>query len=311
MPLHLNWRPQNFSEFAGNTTTIKALESLFEARSEIKDYPHAFLFSGPSGCGKTTLARIVAKMLGCADMELVEVDVGDYRGIDTIRDIRQTMNYLPATGECRVWILDEFQQSTKDAQNALLKALEEAPAHVYFMLCTTEPEKLIKAVRTRTTQYDVGALPYKTIMSYMENIISQEGADVPLDAVQKISQESEGSMRQALVSLDKIIDMDKRDMIKALEQNLAYETSIFKLFDAIWNKNWNTASTVIQNLTEEPEVIRASFLTICANKLLKGGDTTAYLIMTCFKESFFYTKRNGLVLATYEAIQLLKSQGRG
>jgi DNA polymerase-3 subunit gamma/tau len=308
MPLHLNWRPSKFEDFIGNESTVAALKSIFLCRQESQDFPHAMLFSGPSGCGKTTLARIVAKELGCNEMELCEIDNGDYRGIDTVRDLRQSINYAPAIGNCRVWIMDEAHQLSKDAQSALLKILEEPPKHVYFLICTTEPEKLLPAIRTRCTKYTVESLSMRTIFTYISTVVQQEGADVPSAVLTRIAQDAEGSMRVALVILDKIIDMNPADMLKAAEQQLYSENNIFKFYNALKDGSWKTASIFLQNLTDEPEAVRAQILGICAKDLLKKEDDMAYLIMSCFKESFFYTKKPGLIIASYEAVQTIKAK---
>ena len=310
MPLQLNWRPSKFDEFVGNESTVSALTSLFVQRQETRDFPHAMLFTGPSGCGKTTLARIVSHELGCDPMELVEIDNGDYRGIDSVRDIRQTMNYAPALGKCRVWIMDEVHQLSKDAQSALLKALEEPPSHVYFLLCTTEPEKLLSAIRTRCTKYTVESLTMRTIFLYLSKVIQQEGADVPTNVLTQIAQDADGSMRMALVILDKIIDMSPDDMLKAASQQTQDETTIFKFYNALRDGNWKVASEFLTSTTDEPEMTRAQILGLCAKDILKKDDPIAYLIGKTFKESFFYTKKNGLVLASYDVIQTIREARR-
>lgn len=148
MPLHIEHRPSNLSEIFGNKAIVESLTSIFERKS---DYPHAFLFHGPTGCGKTTLARIVAKMLKCDKPE--EYNMANLRGIDAVRTLVEECVYLPLTGHNRVYILDEIHRQTKDAQNALLKLLEDPPEHVYFILGTTDPEQLIATLRGRCHTY--------------------------------------------------------------------------------------------------------------------------------------------------------------
>ena len=202
MPLHLKYRPKNFSEFVGNPGTVEALETvLAKPKNEI---PHAFLFCGPSGCGKTTLARIVKNELGCSNEDFIEIDSGDFRGIDTIRDIRQNMVFRPLSGGIRVWLLDECHQLSKDAQNAFLKALEDTPEHVYFLLATTEPEKLLKTIRTRCARFDVHPLSERMMVRHLRKITEKEGKKVPNEVLSQIASDSLGSVRQALVILDKI-----------------------------------------------------------------------------------------------------------
>ena len=137
--LYKKHRPKTLARVVGNKSTVEALRSMLEART----LPHTLLFHGPSGTGKTTLARIVKNELGCLPTDFHEHNSSDFRGIDFIRELRSKVN-LAAAGPCRVWIIDECHQLTRDAQNAALKILEDTPSHVYFFLCTTDPQKLIK-----------------------------------------------------------------------------------------------------------------------------------------------------------------------
>ena len=127
MGLYQKYRPTNLKDFFGNDGLKRDLKPFLEGR---RTPPKSILFTGPSGCGKTTLARILAYTIGCAEGDINELDTADFRGIDSIRDIRRQMNLVPLGGQARVWILDECHKLTNDAQNALLKALENPPAHV-------------------------------------------------------------------------------------------------------------------------------------------------------------------------------------
>ena len=148
--LHQLYRPESFDEVIGNEDTIERLKAVLG--NEIRR-PHSYLLHGPAGCGKTTLGRIIAKEVGCKGMDFVELDSADFRGIQSVRGIRRQTAYAPMESECRVWLLDEAHALTNDAQTALLKALEEPPSHVYFILCTTMPEKLLPTLRSRCSQY--------------------------------------------------------------------------------------------------------------------------------------------------------------
>ena len=151
--LYKRYRPRTLNGVLGNEATKSALSAYLEKGT----LPHTLLFHGPSGCGKTTLARILAKQLNCSGPDFAEINCADFRGVDTARDIMRKMIIRPLK-DCRVWLIDECHKLTNDAQNALLKALEDTPEHVYFFLCTTEHKKLLKTIRTRCTEMPVDFL---------------------------------------------------------------------------------------------------------------------------------------------------------
>lgn len=213
-PLHIKYRPQTWEEIRGNEEVVEALKSLFSSRP-VEERPHVFLLKGPSGCGKTTIARIIKKELGCSDLYFFEINAADARGIDSIRQMISDCRFLPWIGSTKVYVLDEVHQMTKEAQNALLKILEDTPQHVYFILCTTEPKKIISTIKTRCSTYQVSPLPASLIRDLLVWVCNEERKEVPNEVLNAISQTCEGSPRQALVSLDQVIDID--DLIKALK----------------------------------------------------------------------------------------------
>ena len=135
------YRPKSFKTFIGNQKTIEAVQGILDGRT------HSFMITGPTGCGKTTMGRIIAKELQCLGDDFCEMDSADFRGIDTIRNLRKQIQYRPIEkdSKCRVFLMDEVHKLTGDAQAALLKNLEEPPDHIYFILCTTDPQKVISA----------------------------------------------------------------------------------------------------------------------------------------------------------------------
>ena len=134
MELKDKYRPKSLDKIVEQPAMVSALKG-FIAKNKI---PHSMLFSGAAGCGKTTAARVVADLLKCGPTDFHEINSANFRGIDTVREIQQRINLHAIGGKSRVWLIDEAHQLTKDAQNGLLKILEECPKHVYFMLCTTD-----------------------------------------------------------------------------------------------------------------------------------------------------------------------------
>lgn len=298
MELYKKYRPETLDAVVGNGAVVAALKSL-----DKDAVPHAILFTGPSGCGKTTLARILSGILGVAEADYREVDSGDFRGIDTIRDIRRQMAFAPMAGPCRMWVIDECHQLSNDAQNAFLKALEDTPTHVYFVLCTTNPEKLLKTIRTRCTTYELQALSPEVIgKELLMPVCRAEGKKPPLEVLKIISRDCLGSARAALVILDKVLGLPAEQMAAAAEQMAAQENQTIELCRLLLKKApWGVVSKTVKGLSDEPESIRRAVLGYMTSVLLGGGDVRAYNVMVSFERDYFATGRAGLVMSCYDA----------
>jgi DNA polymerase-3 subunit gamma/tau len=299
MPLHLDYRPDDTESMVGNETTIAAFESIFRRKNK----PHAFLFTGPSGCGKTTLARVAVKALDCHESEYTECDAADFRGIEMVRDLRRKMHYMPSRGSCRVWLLDECHKLTPEAQEALLKALEDTPKHVYLLLATTNPEKLKTTLKRRCTPFEMSALSTSQLKEYMEEICDEEKKKVPQEVLKQIASDSIGSLGMALMLLDKIIDMPPKKMLEAAKRAALEESETIELCRALIKKaKWKIIASILKNLTAEPETTRRTVLGYCNSVILNGESGRAFLIMEAFSEPFYDTGAPGLTLACYNAL---------
>jgi len=213
------FRPESFDEVYGNKWTVESLKSILKSGNK----PHAFLFIGDSGCGKTTLARIVAKELGCSGSDLIEINASNTRGIDTARQISENSNFPPMVSNTRVYILDESHQLTAPAQEALLKVVEESPNYLYFMFCTTNPDRLIKTLRNRCIHFKVEKLSNDDMDSLIRDVyFTVKEKECDSEVVKLIRNSSDRCPRTALTILEKIINLDNIDDMKEVVSKLDF-----------------------------------------------------------------------------------------
>lgn len=214
------YRPQRFSEVVGQPHVVKTLINALK----LGKLTHALLFSGIKGTGKTTIARIVAKALNCLNLQdgyepcnecqncqeinkgifvdVLEIDAASNRGIDQVRELIENLKYAPAKGRAKVYIIDEAHMLTKEAANALLKSLEEPPPHVYFILATTEPNRLPPTILSRCQRYDFRRLDLKRVVNFLKYVCERENYEIEPSALELIAREAQGSLRDALSLLD-------------------------------------------------------------------------------------------------------------
>jgi DNA polymerase III subunit gamma/tau len=216
------YRPQRFADVVGQEHVTQTLINAIQQNR----IAHAYLFAGPRGTGKTTIARIFAMCLNCTggpkvdfpaddprcleisegrSLDVLEIDGASNRGIEEIRALRDTVKYAPATGKFKIYIIDEVHMLTKEAFNALLKTLEEPPAHVKFMFATTEPEKMLPTILSRCQRYDLRRIPANRIAQHLGYIAGEEKVEIDEAARQAIARGAEGCMRDAESTLDQLI----------------------------------------------------------------------------------------------------------
>ncbi len=199
--LYRKYRPQTFSEVKDQDHIVKVLEGAIK-KGEI---PHALLFSGTRGTGKTTLARIFAAALGTSNVDLYEMDAASNRGIDDIRELKEAVHTLPFESKYKVYIIDEVHMLTKEAFNALLKTLEEPPAHVIFILATTEEDKLLDTILSRCQIFRFRS-PSRAVLAEIVTVVAKkEGFTLSPDAADLIAIAADGSFRDALGVTQKVI----------------------------------------------------------------------------------------------------------
>ena len=307
MELYKKYRPKKLDKMVGQEEAVEILKRKIKKGN----VPHAILFSGPSGCGKTTFARILQRKLKCHQYDFSELNCADVRGIDDIRKIRSRINHAPIGGDCRIWLIDEAHKLTNDAQNAILKMLEDTPEHVYFMLATTDPQRLIRTIRTRCTEIVVKSLDDEDLESLLAFVCKQERiTKFPSAVVDKIIKHSEGSARKALVLLDSVIELDnKKQMLKSIEKTtLEKEGEHLARLLLNTRNDWKKVATVLKKYKKDPDInpesLRRAILGYAANVLVSGGrmSARAYLMIDAFRNNFFDSKWAGLVTACYEVV---------
>lgn len=274
--LYQKVRPDSLSKVVGNKQVVKSLQAVLSK----KDHPHVFMLTGESGCGKTTIARILAKELGCEGITLCEINAANTRGVDTVRSITESAGVAPLFGEAKGFIFDESQQLTKAAQECLLKVIEDCPEHVYFFFCTTDPQKIIKTIKNRCAQYRVSPLRRSEMTELLSDIIQAEGLKTldNEDIIDAIAKAANGCPRQGIMMLEQVQDVD--DVAEALEVIATTEVGSKEVYDLIKEvvskraNRWATTAKLYKGLTTDPESIRLPLLGYCKKILLNEADIT-------------------------------------
>ncbi len=296
MELYRKNRPDTFNDIIGNEEVVKQLQSIVKR----KDKPHSYLFVGPSGCGKTTLAHIMAKELGVAS--IIEWNSADFRGIDSARELGNDVQFMPMEGT-RAYILEEFHQQTKDAQEALLKVTENCPSHTYFFFTTTEPSKINAALKTRMVIIQVEPLDQEQLEGLVRSVARKEGLELTAEVVAHIAKSAYGSPRRALVMLEKCIGLSVEDQLKVAGYADEAETVALDLCRAIYNgkATWEDIASILRDIKVESEPIRRAVLGYLRAILLKRDAAKAFLLMKHFEKNYYDTGNVGLVMSCYGA----------
>lgn len=269
------YRPKSFENLVGQDHVVRALTNALDQQR----LHHAYLFTGTRGVGKTTLARILAKSLNCetgitakpcgvcdacngidADrfIDYIEINAASTRGIDDVRTLLEQATYAPTQGRFKIFMLDEVHQLTKEAFNALLKTLEEPPAHIKFILGTTDPQKVPVTVLSRCLQFNLRQMASPTISEHLKNVLSQESISFEPAAIHLIARAAAGSMRDALSLTDQAIaygnqtvnETEVRSMLGAIDQSYLYE-----ILSALQANN----GAVVIEITKQMEARSLSF----------------------------------------------------
>ncbi len=262
------WRPKNFAQLAGQQHVVQALSN---ALSQNRLH-HAYLFTGTRGVGKTTIARIFAKSLNCLTgitatpcgvcsacsdidagrfVDLIELDAASNTQVDSMRELLEGALYAPTSARFKVYIIDEVHMLSKSAFNAMLKTLEEPPAHVKFILATTDPQKIPVTVLSRCLQFNLKQLPPALISTHLQYVLGEERIAFETAAVNLVARAANGSMRDALSLMDQAIAFSAGSVDEAVVRNMLGaidQTYLFDLLNALQQQNGAALLAVADNM---------------------------------------------------------------
>ena len=251
------WRPLKFEDVVGQSHVTVTLRNAIET----KRLAHAYLFSGPRGVGKTTTARLLAKVVNCSSpvnnnpdneceicseinearsFDVLEIDGASNRGVDEIRNLRESVRYAPSRGKYKVYIIDEVHMLTKEAFNALLKTLEEPPSHILFIFATTEIHKVPTTIISRCQRFDFRRITVGEIMANLKSIATEEEIDIDSDALLLIAKKGDGSLRDSQSIFDQMVSLCGKhityaQIVEAL--NIVDQDFYFRVTDLIKTRN--------------------------------------------------------------------------
>jgi len=214
--LYRKYRPKKFEDVIGQEHVIKVLE----AQVKSGDIAHAYVFSGTRGTGKTSVARIFANEIGTSQNDIYEIDAASHTGVDDIREINDSVNSLPFDSKYKVYILDEAHMLSKQASNALLKTLEEPPEYVVFILATTETHKIPETVLSRCQVYTFKKPTQEVLKQVVQNISKKEGFSIDNPSAELVALLGDGSFRDTLGIIQKIVSFSKDKKISEDEVRL-------------------------------------------------------------------------------------------
>jgi len=274
--LYRTYRPKDFNEVAGQRHITQTLKNAL-ANDKVA---HAYLFSGPRGTGKTSIAKILAKAVNCVNAptanpcnvcenclgiqdgtisDVIEIDAASNNGVDEIRELRDKVKYLPGYVKYKVYIIDEVHMLSQGAFNALLKTLEEPPAHVIFILCTTELQKVIPTIQSRCQRFDFKAISTIDIIAKLKEIIAQENIIIEEDAIKQIATYAEGGLRDAISLLDQVYSFNPGNVVLEDVNQICGAVSMqtqIELAKALINFDSTKAISLLNNLISHGKEVK-------------------------------------------------------
>lgn len=310
--LNLAYRPSGLGSMIGNEDAVALVRAKF-VDGPIEDRPHTVLITGPGGCGKTTMMRIIGRIVEALLPGETEENSRNYKELDNTADsgkeyvkgIKQGMKYKPTgKAKARVYGMDEVHGLSAAAKEALLKPTEKPPSHVYFVLATSEPEKLKVTIHRRALLIEMKPFEDEDTATLLKMVSKKKKVKIPSSVVDAIHSSSQGSPGMALKILERIIHLSPKKMKLHVKEEARKANSAYALADGLIKKlPWKKIIPILTDLkSSSPEGIRKYICTFCVNKLLKKDEPLAYSIMDAFRDPFFNDPYNQLVLAAYECL---------
>jgi len=304
--LYRKYRPTKLQDIHGQSQATKSLMAMVK-KNQI---PHVMMFAGHSGSGKTTCARIMRRYIRCGKSDFSEMNCADIRGIDAVRDIRKSMHLKPMNGKAKLWLIDEAHRLTGGAQEAMLKILEDVPSHVYFILCTTDPNKLVRTVRDRCFPVKFKPLNAAAVEQSVLRIEDLAKLQIVTKVRSTIIEQADGSARRAIEMLEGVsLLADEKEQLEWLEGAADEQRQIIDLCRLLFNfkTDWPVAAKLLTDLASaDVESIRWAVIGYARAILLKGNrralQQRACRVIQTFEGNFYDSKHAGLAMACYQIV---------
>ncbi len=309
------YRPTKLEDVVGQEAAVAQLESFFKKGN----VPHSILITGPSGTGKTTIGRILRRKLKCSKTDYHEKDcTTEEKPLDFVRKLGSLSRIHPMGGECIIWFLEEFQSLSRAgfSQQALLKLLEDCSNSVYFLLATTDRDKVLPTIRSRCVEIKLGPVPEEAMKELLNRVATAEKINISKKVINEIAEAADGGARKALVILEQVAtETNEAAQLKVIDKTAASKDSAIQLARALMferKPDWHKVSGLLRDVAgEDAEGLRRLMIGYARSCLIgsAGGNgkidmwkaSKAFMLIDIFGRNFFDSGHAGLAAAAWEA----------